>query len=163
MFHKVPSCLVCSDPLVVEASYLDEGTECEREETCRRGCYFFRYAYGNSEERIGEFEQTWSWTDNDWHRRARFRRKHEERTRELLVKDIDPRWLTSTVIGLCKQICGEEGWDGRRLLGILADALQDAGCDNQDWLNHLMHDEHPQPPEYCYIVAQLLQAAGEER
>jgi hypothetical protein len=46
---------------------------------------------------------------------------------------IDPRWLTSTVADLARLIYDERAFDR---LPILADALMDAGCDNDDVLNH---------------------------
>lgn len=44
-----------------------------------------------------------------------------------------PSWLTSTVVALAQQV-----YDCRDFspMPILADALQDAGCDNEDILNH---------------------------
>jgi hypothetical protein len=46
---------------------------------------------------------------------------------------VDPNWLTSTVLALAQGIYEERAFDR---LPILADALQDAGCDNEDILNH---------------------------
>ncbi len=45
----------------------------------------------------------------------------------------DPAWLTSTVSALATGIYTERAFDR---LPILADALQDAGCDNEDILSH---------------------------
>jgi hypothetical protein len=45
----------------------------------------------------------------------------------------DPAWLTSTVVALTRGIYEERAFDR---LPILADALQDAGCDNADILDH---------------------------
>jgi hypothetical protein len=47
--------------------------------------------------------------------------------------EIDPSWLTTTVIALSQGIDNEQAFDR---LPILADALQDAGCDNADILDH---------------------------
>ena len=44
-----------------------------------------------------------------------------------------PSWLTSTVLALAEGIYAERAFDR---LPILADALMDAGCDNDDVLNH---------------------------
>jgi hypothetical protein len=46
----------------------------------------------------------------------------------------DPSWRTSTVLALANGIYQERAIDR---LPILADALQDAGCDSDDLLNHL--------------------------
>ncbi len=44
-----------------------------------------------------------------------------------------PDWLTSDVLALARGIYEERAFDR---MPILADALQDAGCDNDDILNH---------------------------
>jgi hypothetical protein len=46
---------------------------------------------------------------------------------------LDPAWRTSTVVALARGIDEEKAFDR---LPILADALQDAGCDNDDLLEH---------------------------
>jgi hypothetical protein len=50
---------------------------------------------------------------------------------------IAPEWLTSTVVALATGIYKERAFDR---MPILADALQDAGCDNTDVLNHCRTD-----------------------
>jgi hypothetical protein len=50
---------------------------------------------------------------------------------------IDPAWLTSTVLAIGRGIYDERAFDR---LPILADALQDAGCENADLLTHLRSD-----------------------
>ncbi len=47
--------------------------------------------------------------------------------------NINPSWLTSTVLSLANGIYNEKAIDRMQ---ILADALKDAGCDNEDILNH---------------------------
>jgi hypothetical protein len=48
----------------------------------------------------------------------------------------DPEWRTTTAVALARGIYDERAFDR---LPILGDALQDAGCDNDDLLNHLRH------------------------
>jgi hypothetical protein len=50
---------------------------------------------------------------------------------------VDPSWLTSTVLALAEGIYADRAFDR---LPILADALQDAGCDNHDVLDHCRGD-----------------------
>jgi hypothetical protein len=45
----------------------------------------------------------------------------------------DPTWLTSTAVALARTIYEERAFDR---LPILADALEDAGCDNAELLAH---------------------------
>ncbi len=46
----------------------------------------------------------------------------------------DPSWRTSTALAIAQGIYDDRAFDR---LPILADALQDAGCENADLLNHL--------------------------
>jgi hypothetical protein len=46
---------------------------------------------------------------------------------------VDPAWLTATVLALAQGICADRAFDR---LPILADALEDAGCDNEQLLEH---------------------------
>jgi hypothetical protein len=46
---------------------------------------------------------------------------------------VDPAWLTSTVVALARQMYESRDFSA---LPILADALQDAGCCNEDVLDH---------------------------
>ncbi len=50
---------------------------------------------------------------------------------------VDPAWLTSTAVGLARGIYDDRAFDR---LPILADALQDAGCENADILDHCRGD-----------------------
>jgi hypothetical protein len=50
---------------------------------------------------------------------------------------LDPAWRTSTVLGLASAIYAERAFDR---LPILADALEDAGCDQPDLLAHCRSD-----------------------
>jgi hypothetical protein len=49
----------------------------------------------------------------------------------------DPSWRTSTVLGLATAVYAERAFDR---LPILADALEDAGCDQPDLLAHCRSD-----------------------
>jgi hypothetical protein len=64
---------------------------------------------------------------------------------------LNPCWLTLTVRQLAQAIYDDRAFDR---LPILADALEDAGCDNADILNHCR-----QPGEHvrgCWVVDLLL-------
>lgn len=49
-----------------------------------------------------------------------------------------PPWLTSTVLGLATVAYRDRDWS---VLGPLADALEEAGCDNEELLRHLRGEE----------------------
>jgi hypothetical protein len=60
-------------------------------------------------------------------------------------------WFTRTVVGIAESIYADRAFDR---LPILADALEDAGCDNADILNHCR-----QPGEHvrgCWVVDLVL-------
>ena len=64
---------------------------------------------------------------------------------------LNPAWLTSTVLALANGIYSERAFDR---MPILADALQDAGCDNEDILTHCRQSgEHTRG---CWVVDLLL-------
>jgi hypothetical protein len=50
---------------------------------------------------------------------------------------VDPRWLTETAVALANGIYEERAFDR---MPILADALEDAGCDHADILSHCRGD-----------------------
>ena len=59
----------------------------------------------------------------------------------------EPSWRTSTAVAVAYGIYEERAFDR---MPILADALEDAGCDNEDILNHCR-----QPGEHvrgCWVV-----------
>lgn len=64
---------------------------------------------------------------------------------------IEPMWRTATVVGLADAIRKSRAYDR---LPILADALEDAGCDNLFVLNHcraaVAHDRN------CWVVSAVL-------
>lgn len=49
----------------------------------------------------------------------------------------EPVWKTGAAVGMAKEIVATRAFD---LMPILADALQDAGCDHADLLDHLRGD-----------------------
>jgi formylglycine-generating enzyme required for sulfatase activity len=64
---------------------------------------------------------------------------------------VEDRWLTETVLALARGVAADRALDR---LPILADALEDAGCDNLTLLNHLRADE--QHAVGCWALRQLL-------
>jgi hypothetical protein len=63
----------------------------------------------------------------------------------------DPSWLTSTVTTLARQMYESRDFSA---MPILADALQDAGCDNADMLAHCRSDgSHVRG---CWVIDLLL-------
>ena len=65
--------------------------------------------------------------------------------------EIDLEWLTDTVVALARGIYAGRAFDG---MPILADALQEAGCDDDDILTHCR-----EPGEHvrgCWVVDLLL-------
>jgi hypothetical protein len=65
---------------------------------------------------------------------------------------VDPAWLTSTVVALARGIYDDRAFDR---MPILADALQDSGCDNDDVLNHC-RDEKATHVRGCWVVDLVL-------
>jgi hypothetical protein len=63
----------------------------------------------------------------------------------------DPSWLTPTVVSLARQMYESRDFSP---MPILADALQDAGCDNPDILDHC-RSEAPHV-RGCWVVDLLL-------
>ncbi len=65
---------------------------------------------------------------------------------------VKPAWLTADVLALARGIYDEKAFDR---MPILADALQDAGCDNDDVLNHC-RDADAIHVRGCWVVDLLL-------
>jgi hypothetical protein len=59
----------------------------------------------------------------------------------------DDSWRTSTVLALASGIYAEQAFDR---MPILADALQDAGCENEDILNHCR--EQKEHVRACWVL-----------
>jgi hypothetical protein len=64
----------------------------------------------------------------------------------------DPRWRTSEVTGLAAAVRSTGDYS---LMPIVADALQDAGCENHEWLS-LMRD----PAQPWFVGAPVLESLG---
>jgi hypothetical protein len=64
----------------------------------------------------------------------------------------DPNWLNSTVVGLARQMYESREFSA---MPILADALQDAGCDNRDILDHC-RDPKQTHVRGCWVVDVVL-------
>lgn len=64
---------------------------------------------------------------------------------------VEEGWLTETVLTLARGIAAEVAFDR---LPILADALEDAGCDHLPLLNHLRYDEPHRV--HCWALRRLL-------
>lgn len=67
-------------------------------------------------------------------------------------KRCEKSWLTSDVLALARGIYDERAFDR---MPILADALQDAGCANEDVLSHC-RDPHTAHVRGCWVVGLLL-------
>jgi hypothetical protein len=61
---------------------------------------------------------------------------------------VDPSWLTTDVVALAEGIYAERAFDR---MPILADAIQDAGCDNDDVLLHC-RDTQLTHVRGCWVV-----------
>jgi hypothetical protein len=82
-------------------------------------------------------------SEPDWYALHSFRRTQADAAQARFLRDIfgnpfrpvtlDPAWLTSTVVALARGIYEGRAFDR---LPILADALQDAGCDCAELLDH---------------------------
>jgi hypothetical protein len=68
---------------------------------------------------------------------------------------IEPTWCTSTVVSLAREMYDAHHFSA---LPILADALQDAGCDNVDVLIHC-RDTTAKHVRGCWVVDQILEFA----
>ena len=66
--------------------------------------------------------------------------------------EFDPQWRTSTVHDLTVTIDDERSW---QKLPILADALEDAGCDDTEMLDHC-RAEHAIHHRGCWVIDSIL-------
>jgi hypothetical protein len=87
----------------------------------------------------GESERgMWAWGEAEREAWEAGRRVQVDILREIFGNPfrpitLDPDWRTSTVTSLGEEIYLEKAFD---LLGILGDALEDAGCNNREILDH---------------------------
>ncbi|MBY0459710.1 MAG: hypothetical protein K2V38_20515 [Gemmataceae bacterium] len=65
---------------------------------------------------------------------------------------LDPAWLTSDVLALARGIYDERAFDR---MPILADALQDAGCNHDDILAHC-RDANQVHVRGCWVIDLVL-------
>ena len=64
----------------------------------------------------------------------------------------DKKWRTATAVALARQIYDSRDFTA---MPILADALQDAGCDHDDVLNHCRDPKQVHVPG-CWVVDLVL-------
>jgi hypothetical protein len=69
------------------------------------------------------------------------------------VPAIDPAWRTTDVVALARGIYEERAFDR---MPIMADALQEAGCDNEDILAHCRDTNAPHA-RGCWVVDLVLE------
>jgi len=115
-------------------------------------------------ESLVAYRYTQVWQNRREERAARLARQGEREVRAHIVRDVfrnpfrtvrlEPKWLSSTVVALANGIYQTRAFDG---MPILADALQEAGCDNDDILNHC---RGPGPHvRGCWVVDLILEKA----
>jgi hypothetical protein len=135
-FAANSACLILSDPLMA-AEYVSNLTASAVGLPARRG-----------RDYICEVEEFASMTDDErylaiWAPKAKLARIAELESQAALLRDIvynlfctvsiDYSWFTSTALALAQQMYESRDFSA---MPILADALQDAGCDNEEILQH---------------------------
>jgi len=70
----------------------------------------------------------------------------------LPLASFDPEWRTSTVVALARGMMERGDFS---VMPILADALQDAGCDNDNLLDHC-RDKNATHARGCWVVDLVL-------
>lgn len=70
--------------------------------------------------------------------------------------EFDPRWRTDAVRGIAAAIVESRAWDR---LPILADALQDAGCEDDELLQHCRLADHLHRPG-CWALERVRETPG---
>jgi hypothetical protein len=114
----------------------------EGEEADEEFFYVLEHTTEEGKGRLQALNELWSWIDRPDDGSNTFK-MDERKEQTTLIRDIfgnpfrpiniNPSWLTSTVLALAHQM-----YDSRDFspMPILADALQDAGCDNEEVLKH---------------------------
>jgi hypothetical protein len=119
------------------------------------------HAAGNAAWEVGTWIAARADVDDDEHPIAVAARSEAKAVQSMLLRDLfgnpfrpvtaNLAWLTATVVALARGIYDERAFDR---MPILADALQDAGCDNADVLDHC---RGPGPHvRGCWVVDMLL-------
>jgi hypothetical protein len=72
-------------------------------------------------------------------------------------RSFDTKWQTETVLALAKAIEAEDAFDR---LPILADALEESGCDNIELLRHCRECERHGP--WCWVLRTVLVAGSKQ-
>jgi hypothetical protein len=139
-------------------------TEVVREQACRATeCKVQQRSHYSLQPYLRAFHDAVSsdidFSDPDWQARSlRWFRSKPEVSQSLLARDIfgpllfrtinfNSSWLSSKAVSLAQQMYVSRDFTA---MPILADALQDAGCDNDEILNHCR-----QPGEHfrgCWVV-----------
>jgi hypothetical protein len=142
---------VAARSLTTEGQGLDRAWEETFRQSWARGCV-------STEARLLADAQA----PADWLAERRRKMRQEERGQTGLLRDmfgssfgaisIEPRWLTSDVIDLAR-VCYDERAFER--LPILADALMDAGCDNDEIINHC-REQGRGHVKGCWVIDLLL-------
>ncbi|MDY3560577.1 hypothetical protein R5W23_001821 [Gemmata sp. JC673] len=104
---------------------------------------FWNCLWGLRDEMIWRAKQSSREGHRDWLKRYRAERDHVDREGLRLLKDISgnpfqpatllPSWRTDTALALARQMYESRDFS---TMPVLADALQDAGCDNAEVLGH---------------------------
>jgi hypothetical protein len=103
------------------------------------------------------------YAEPNWNALAAFRKYRTDAAQAQLFRDIfgplpfrpasiEPGWLTSDVVALARSIYDDCAFDR---LPILADALQDAGCENADVLDHC-RDPQLTHVRGCWVIDLML-------
>ena len=126
-------------PALLVSSGQDRGYELGRLVT-REGASHLFSRYLDCRSRPRAFAPLWS-----------LLARSQTRGESLRVVGPDPGWRTSTVLALARCIHDDRAWDR---MCILADALQDAGCEDSDVLSHCR--EPGRHARGCWVIGLIL-------